>query len=80
MSRISLLPIKKNSWIISLEAISKAVDFVDITNYITKQMDEFDGEENWNCVCGYKDSFNITGPEEMGISFNLCSFKFVVYK
>ena len=80
MSRISLLPIKKNSWIISLEAISKAVDFVDITNYITKQMNEFDGEENWNCVCGYEDSFNITDPEEMGISFNLCSFKFVVYK
>lgn len=43
-------------------------------------MNEFDGEENWNCVCGYKDSFNIPGPEEMGISFNLCSFKFVVYK
>ena len=43
-------------------------------------MNEFDGEENWNCVCGYEDSFNITDPEEMGISFNLCSFKFVVYK
>ena len=64
----------------SLVAISKAVDFVDITSYVTKQMNEFDGEEKWNCVCGYKDSFNITGPEEMGIAFNLGNFKFVVYK
>jgi len=55
---------------------------VDITGYVTKQMNEFDDddEKKWNCICGYKDSFNITGPEDMGIAFNLGKFKFIVYK
>ena len=64
----------------SLMAISKSVDFLDITNYVKKVMDEFDGTTRWQCICGYRDSFNITGPEEIGIAFNLGNFKFVVYK
>ena len=66
----------------ALIAISKSIDFMDITGYVTKQMNEFDDddEKKWNCICGYKDSFNITGPEDMGIAFNLGKFKFIVYK
>jgi hypothetical protein len=64
----------------SIEGISKAVDFLDITKYVADTMNEFDGDHRWQCICGYRDSFNITGPEEIGIAFNLGNFKFVVYK
>jgi len=66
----------------SLKAISKSIDFMDITGYVAKTMNEFDDDDDkkWNCICGYKDSFNITGPEDMGIAFNLGKFKFIVYK
>ena len=64
----------------SIEGISKALDFLDITTYVANAMNEFDGTDRWQCICGYRDSFNITGPEEIGIAFNLGNFKFVVYK
>ena len=64
----------------SIEGISKAIDFLDITKYVANAMNEFDMSDRWQCICGYRDSFNITGPEEMGIAFNLGNFKFVVYK
>ena len=44
-------------------------------------MNEFDNSDRkWQCICGYRDSFNITGPEKMGIAFNIGNFKFVVFK
>ena len=53
---------------------------MDITTYVADAMNEFDGTDRWQCICGYRDSFNITGPEEIGMAFNLGNFKFVVYK
>ena len=64
----------------SIEGISKAIDFLDITKYVSNAMNKFDMSDRWQCICGYRDSFNISGPEEMGIAFNLGNFKFVVYK
>ena len=65
---------------LSIKAIYNAIDFLDITNYVAKKMNEFDNDDKWQCICGYRDSFNITGPEEMGIAFNIGNFKFVVFK
>ena len=65
---------------LSIKAIYNAIDFVDITIYVAKKMNEFDNSDKWQCICGYRDSFNITGPEEMCIAFNIGNFKFVVFK
>ena len=71
---------KKKIIELSIEGIYKAFDFLDITHYVAKKMNEFDNSDKWQCICGYRDSFNITGPEEMGIAFNIGNFKFVVFK
>ena len=64
----------------SLLAISGAGDFMDITKFVKNAMNVFDNSNKWQCICGYRDSFNISCPEEMGIAFNLGNFKFVVFK
>ena len=71
---------KKKIIELSIEGIYKAFDFTDITQYITKKMNDFDNSDKWQCICGYRDSFNICGPEEMGIAFNIGNFKFVIFK
>ena len=71
---------KKKILEVFILAISKAVDFIDITQFVKKSMNEFDNRNKWQCICGYRDSFNISGPEEMGIAFNLDNFKLVVFK
>ena len=71
---------KKKILEISILAISKAVDFIDITQFVKKSKNEFDNRNKWQCICGYRDSLNISGPEEMGIAFNLDNFKLVVFK
>ncbi len=71
---------KKKILELSLLATSKAVDFMDITKFVKKSMNKFDDSDKWQCICGFRDSFNINGPEEMGIAFNLGNFKFVVFK
>ena len=53
---------------------------MDITKFVKKSMNIFDDSDKWQCICGFRDSFNINGPEEMGIAFNLGNFKFVVFK
>ena len=65
---------------LSIEGIKNAIDFLDITGYVSKNMNIFDNTDRWQCVVGLRDTFNITGPEDMGIAFNIGNFKFVVFK
>ena len=76
------LSAKERDYIIkvSIEALKQSNNYIDITGYVAQTLNNSDNSDNWHCICGLKESFNITGPEKCGIAFTIGKYKFVIFK